>query len=51
MRNLDIADTRDKLFTYHRAGLLGTPQGTSLPELMEEATSTAESEHTEAPKR
>jgi argininosuccinate synthase len=36
MRNLDIADTRDKLFTYARAGLLGTPQGTSLPELLEE---------------
>jgi argininosuccinate synthase len=36
MRNLDIADTREKLFTYARAGLLGTPQGTSLPELLED---------------
>ena len=35
MRNLDIADTREKLFTYARAGLLGTPEGTSLPELLE----------------
>jgi argininosuccinate synthase len=38
MRNLDIADTRDKLFTYARAGLLGTARGTSLPELLEEGT-------------
>jgi argininosuccinate synthase len=36
MRNLDIADTREKLFTYARAGLLGTGRGTSLPELLEE---------------
>jgi argininosuccinate synthase len=36
MRNLDIADTRDKLFTYSRAGLLGSRGGTALPELLEE---------------
>jgi argininosuccinate synthase len=35
MRNLDIADTREKLFTYARAGLLGVTSGTSLPELIE----------------
>jgi argininosuccinate synthase len=37
MRNLDIADTRDKLFTYAEAGLLGTRKGSTLPELLEEA--------------
>jgi argininosuccinate synthase len=37
MRNLDIVDTRDKLFTYARAGLLGTAGGSTLPELLEEA--------------
>ena len=39
MRNLDIADTRDKLFTYSRAGLLGSRGGTALPELLEEPKS------------
>jgi len=38
MRNLDIADTRDKLHTYARAGLLGGGRGTALPELLEGAT-------------
>jgi argininosuccinate synthase len=37
MRNLDIADTRDKLFTYAQAGLLGSGSGGTLPELLEEA--------------
>jgi argininosuccinate synthase len=37
MRNLDIADTRDKLFTYAEAGLLGSRKGSTLPELLEEA--------------
>jgi len=37
MRNLDIADTRDKLFTYSQAGLLGSRGGSALPELLEEA--------------
>jgi argininosuccinate synthase len=36
MRNLDIADTRDKLFTYAHAGLLGSRGGNSLPELLQE---------------
>jgi argininosuccinate synthase len=36
MRNLDIADTREKLFTYARAGLLGASGGSTLPELLEE---------------
>ena len=35
MRNLDIADTRDKLMIYARAGLLATGHGTSLPQLLE----------------
>jgi argininosuccinate synthase len=34
MRNLDIADTREKLFTYARAGLLSTGAGDSLPHLI-----------------
>jgi argininosuccinate synthase len=37
MRNLDIADTRDKLFTYAKTGLLGSRGGSTLPELLEEA--------------
>jgi argininosuccinate synthase len=31
MRNLDIADTRDKLFTYVKAGVLAPWSGTALP--------------------
>ena len=33
MRNLDIADTREKLLTYAKAGLLTAPSGSSLPRL------------------
>jgi argininosuccinate synthase len=33
MRNLDIADTRDKLFTYVKAGVLAPWSGTALPHL------------------
>ena len=33
MRNLDIADTRDKLLTYARVGLLGPTASTGLPML------------------
>ncbi|MEO8835128.1 MAG: argininosuccinate synthase, partial [Caldimonas sp.] len=33
MRNLDIADTREKLATYAKAGLLKATGGTSLPRL------------------
>src|SRR5499426_1243910 len=38
MRNLDIADTREKLFTYARAGLLATGEGEALPHLLEPGT-------------
>src|SRR5919206_418436 len=33
MRNLDIVDTRDKLFTYVKAGVLAPWSGTALPHL------------------
>ena len=33
MRNLDISDTREKLFTYTKAGLLAPSEGASLPQL------------------
>ena len=36
MRNLDIVDTRAKLFTYTQTGLLSA-SGTSLPQLKDEA--------------
>src|SRR3954452_23894220 len=35
MRNLDIVDTRDKLLTYVKTGLLSSAGGTALPQLME----------------
>jgi argininosuccinate synthase len=35
MRNLDIVDTRDKLFTYARAGLLAPLSGSSVPHVAE----------------
>jgi len=35
MRNLDITDTREKLFTYARSGLLTPGRGTALPQLVE----------------
>jgi argininosuccinate synthase len=35
MRNLDIVDTRDKLFTYVKAGVLAPSLGTALPHLLE----------------
>jgi argininosuccinate synthase len=35
MRNLDIADTREKLFSYAEAGLLETARGNELPHLIE----------------
>jgi argininosuccinate synthase len=35
MRNLDIVDTRDKLFTYVKAGLLAPLGGTDLPHVPE----------------
>ncbi len=36
MRNLDITDTRDKLFTYTKAGLLSS-KGEALPQLKDES--------------
>jgi argininosuccinate synthase len=33
MRNLDITDTRDKLITYAKAGLLTLSQGSEMPQL------------------
>ncbi|ANN77342.1 argininosuccinate synthase [Bordetella flabilis] len=36
MRNLDIVDTRDKLFTYVKAGLLSPTAGAALPQLKED---------------
>jgi argininosuccinate synthase len=38
MRNLDITDTRDKLMTYVKAGLLAPPVGSALPQLREAGT-------------
>jgi argininosuccinate synthase len=35
MRNLDIVDTRDKLFTYVKAGVLAPWSGTALPHVTE----------------
>ena len=35
MRTLDIGDTRDKLFTYVKAGVLAPSVGTALPHLLE----------------
>ena len=35
MRNLDIVDTRDKLITYVKAGVLAPSVGTALPHLVE----------------
>jgi argininosuccinate synthase len=39
MRNLDIVDTRDKLITYSKVGLLGTSAGSAFPQLLQEARS------------
>ena len=35
MRNLDITDTREKLFTYVKAGVLAPAVGTELPHLLD----------------
>jgi argininosuccinate synthase len=35
MRNLDLADTRDKLFTYTKTGVLGPGAGATVPHLLE----------------
>src|SRR5678815_91765 len=44
MRNLDIADTRDKLMTYVKAGVLAPPVGSALPQLREAASEAANDE-------
>jgi len=41
MRNLDIVDTRDKLFTYVRAGVLAPWSGTALPHVAGESGESA----------
>lgn len=33
MRNLDIVDTREKLFTYVKTGLLAPSAGSALPQI------------------
>ncbi len=38
MRNLDITDTRDKLMTYTRIGLLSAGSGSALPDLIDESS-------------
>jgi argininosuccinate synthase len=38
MRNLDIADTRDKLLTYVKAGVLAPGGGSGMPRLVEGVT-------------
>jgi argininosuccinate synthase len=35
MRNLDIVDTRDKLLTYVKTGVLAPSAGSALPNLLE----------------
>jgi argininosuccinate synthase len=42
MRNLDITDTRDKLFTYSKVGLLSSGDGAMLPQLKGKSDSDAE---------
>jgi argininosuccinate synthase len=42
MRNLDIADTRDKLLTYTGAGLLSPGHDTALPLLLEAESKTGD---------
>jgi argininosuccinate synthase len=44
MRNLDIADTRDKLFTYVKTGLLAPSIGKALPHPVEGQTAEASDE-------
>ena len=38
MRNLDIADTREKLLTYTQSGLLAPGRDSALPRLLEGKT-------------
>ena len=48
MRNLDIVDTRDKLFTYVKTGLLAPLGGTDLPHVPQIGTGT-DAQETAAP--
>lgn len=43
MRNLDIVDTREKLFTYMKAGLLAPAGGSALPQLKDTVKDTDDS--------
>jgi len=45
MRNLDIADTREKLLTYARAGLITLSRGSEMPQLSSELNSGPSSEN------
>jgi argininosuccinate synthase len=47
MRNLDITDTRDKLFTYVKAGVLAPPVGKELPHPAEPAAGSGQQAGTE----
>ncbi len=44
MRNLDITDTRDKLFTYVKAGILAPSVGKELPHPRDSGFRTRDSE-------
>jgi argininosuccinate synthase len=44
MRNLDIVDTREKLFTYVKAGVLAPWSGTALPHLTDGTEKTKDTE-------
>ena len=48
MRNLDIVDTRDKLFTYVKAGVLAPWTGTALPHVAEADTLDAPADSNES---
>ena len=49
MRNLDIVDTRDKLLTYMKTGLLASSSSGALP-LLSEPSSTEQLEEIESRK-
>jgi argininosuccinate synthase len=50
MRNLDITDTRDKLFTYVKAGVLAPPVGKELPHPRDSGYGTRDAENAEPEK-
>jgi argininosuccinate synthase len=51
MRNLDITDTREKLITYARAGLLTLSRGSEMPQLNGGPNSVNENESAEVPSK